>query len=301
MRHAVEVRLASIQASNSALSERLRDAQDVREDLRGQCDDLRMRLSSIEKERQATTVGLLMAQKRILELEAGPRPAPLRAWRRTGTWAMALVCLAVLAMWRDAVHARETLEGEASEGALVLEKSLAAAAAAREDFGEQLARIEAHSRASQAEFETERGLAAELRTRLEARLDEERTNAKALTQRLDSELSRAAQRWDTVQGALEDSRTETARAEAALAGAREAAASEREQRQRAWLAERRQAEERMDELLAEVRETRTEMASLLAQPAAPAQGTRPIARRSFTARMLAAVRSWASSEQSVPD
>lgn len=88
VRQALEVRLASLQSSNDALATQVKDLQLQRSDLKDQCVDLRGRMVLIEKERQAGTAGLLLAQRRLMELEAAPvvnldpwwrRPAPLTA------------------------------------------------------------------------------------------------------------------------------------------------------------------------------------------------------------------------------
>jgi len=91
------VRLASLQVGNDGLTAQVRELQVQREDLKTQCNDLRARLTFVERERQAGTAGLLMAQRRLLELDTAGSVVRWGPpwWRRSRTWGVAVGLLLV--------------------------------------------------------------------------------------------------------------------------------------------------------------------------------------------------------------
>lgn len=126
-RHAFEVRLASLQVGNDGLGAQVRELQVQRADLKAQCTDLRTRLSSVERERQAGTAGLLLAQRRLLELEvAGPivQLGPVW-WRRSRTWGLGVVLLLLGGTLGLEIHGSRTARAAAREDASQLEGRLA--------------------------------------------------------------------------------------------------------------------------------------------------------------------------------
>ncbi|MDF1838205.1 MAG: hypothetical protein P1V35_10075 [Planctomycetota bacterium] len=81
----------SMQLSVQSLTEQ-------RDDLREQCYDLRIRLSTAEKERQASVGALLLAQKQILTIEGNAQildPGPF--WKRPRNWS--LLAAAGIFLW----------------------------------------------------------------------------------------------------------------------------------------------------------------------------------------------------------
>ncbi|MEE8468737.1 MAG: hypothetical protein V3T22_09790 [Planctomycetota bacterium] len=124
--HAFEVRLASLQVGNDGLGAQVRELQVQRADLKVQCDDLRTRLSSVERERQAGTAGLLIAQRRLLELEvAGPVVQLGPAWwRRSSTWGLGVALLLVGGSLGLEIHGSRTARAAAREDASELEGRL---------------------------------------------------------------------------------------------------------------------------------------------------------------------------------
>lgn len=101
---------AVIEEAQRILGSQLEDLTDQRRRLREQGDELRQRLNLVEQERQASTAGLLMMQKRMLELEAGPVIALAPAvHRRPSTWgALALVVFLVVS-WSSVADMRTAL------------------------------------------------------------------------------------------------------------------------------------------------------------------------------------------------
>ncbi len=86
------------------VAEAVRSSGASRDALIGLCQDLETRLDLAERERQASTASLLMAQRRVLDLELKGRSAP---WARAGGAALglmsisALVIMAMLPGWLD--------------------------------------------------------------------------------------------------------------------------------------------------------------------------------------------------------
>ncbi len=103
--HALEVRVAALQSANDALSGQVRDLQVQRTDLKEQATDLRGRMTILERERQAGTAGLLLAQRRLMELESGAVGPPRPWWRQRTTWgatsAVLLVGMVFTWQWRE--------------------------------------------------------------------------------------------------------------------------------------------------------------------------------------------------------
>ncbi len=128
------VRLAAVQAANEALEFQVRDLRLQRSDLKDQMSDLRGRLTLVERERQAGTAALLMAQRRLLELEAAPPATPAHAapvlpprrpgWRTVSVWAAGagLVLWTIASLRTDARDAREEARLQRGDLSLTLDE-----------------------------------------------------------------------------------------------------------------------------------------------------------------------------------
>lgn len=229
--HAFEVRLAALQSANEALGSQVRDLQVQRSDLKDQCADLRGRLTLIERERQASTAGLLLAQRRLLELEAAvPAYAPAPAWwRRPVTWSVVSLFLLVGLgwgwQWREA-------RGERSELAEVLDaqdRERARVVAELQRWDETVSTLERELARERASREEERRLLEEARREdaaaLAAELEAERERAEAGRERFARTLD------ETLEGhaaARQDRLEERAALLDTLAGTRTALAEDRE-------------------------------------------------------------------------
>jgi len=244
-KHAFEVRLASMQSANDALSTQVRDLQLQRSDLKDQCGDLRGRMTLIEKERQASTAGLLLAQGRLLELEAAGGAVQAYWWRRPTTWGFASVTLLVAAAWGwqwvQARAAREVAAGHASSLDVELEAQAGDRAtwrAASSDLREELD-------AQRDAREAERGRLEEALAQRERALDEERRGSEEararFTSRLEASLETNAAAQQVLleqQAANEAALTDQVAASVEALEAERRAAAEERARFEASLAER---------------------------------------------------------------
>lgn len=159
------------------IAEAVRSSGASRDALIGLCQDLEARLDLAERERQASTASLLMAQRRVLELELQERSRPLR---RASAAALALMsgsALAVTAMlpgWLDerAANREVVLRAQLDRDLGHLQASMGALATAA---GEERAALAARLESSSMALDDERG-------RLERLLDQaadERSKAEA--------------------------------------------------------------------------------------------------------------------------
>lgn len=138
------------------------------------CQDLETRLDLAERERQASTASLLMAQRRVLDLEARLRAGPWVRAAGIGAFVLALGALAVVLTLPGRVDAAVerragTLEARVAEVARDAETSaqeLAAAAALREERLEALRTREVSRHAD--ERRALEGALADVEARLEA-------------------------------------------------------------------------------------------------------------------------------------
>lgn len=275
---ALEVRLTALQNRNDALASQMGELEARRTDLEHQCTDLRGRLTLAEKERQAATAGLLLAQDRRLELRAiaqgGAPGSDYRVWWRRGTsWGFATVALLLALVLRaqhvDSRDARESLEGLDGRIDLALSE-------AREERGElasELAAGRATERATERELraslEAERAAGraerGDLAQRLEALTaqalelsllqESQRTEAAGARAALDRELSGARADTEAVRVLLEEER-------AAALAERRALADRLAERERGLAAERARTERTLGELTATVQASREEAALL---------------------------------------
>ncbi|MEL6432114.1 MAG: hypothetical protein AAFR54_23315, partial [Planctomycetota bacterium] len=99
------------------------------------CEDLEVRLDLAEKERQASTASLLMAQRRVLDLEADARRRPLRTYTQFAALAVAGAALVVAlnAPDRAARAASEAVDAAGAPIAARVEEALDASARAARD------------------------------------------------------------------------------------------------------------------------------------------------------------------------
>lgn len=241
--HAFEVRLASLQSANDALTSQVKDLQYQRSDLKDQCADLRGRMVLVERERQVSTAGLLLAQRRLLQLEAVDARTIEVPWtRRPAIWGAA--CLTVVFGWgwfwqRSEARAAERI---ATERTGALQAALADGAKERSSFQEVLADWRSVSTAlgekldAQDERHAEdaqdwrvalrQGQAreSELLTELDQREARAAAERAAFAERMDATLEQAA---DARQVWIEDRAAERAALETKLAEERQAGALER--------------------------------------------------------------------------
>ena len=163
------------------MADAVRSSGASRDALIGLCQDLETRLDLADRERQASTASLLMAQRRVLDLELQQRSRP---WARLGGAALGLMSVSALAVMA-------ALPGWLDERALGRASSLRAQLAS--DLGALEASLGALVAASGAER-------VELESRLEssaAALDEERRRVEQLvadagTERTSAERARLA-------------------------------------------------------------------------------------------------------------
>ncbi len=173
--------------------------------------ELRARLDEAERERRASTAGLLLAQRRLLELEAVRGPVPL--YRRAGLWTGLMAMSAIGALWFDlsgrlgAVRTATASAGERlSSTAQRLDEEVAGLDA-------RLATLVEQSTGARNEAEAARRIA-------EARAAEEALQRRA-------ELERATRERDALLARLDELRRDADAARAALGLEREASARER--------------------------------------------------------------------------
>jgi len=177
------------------IAEAVRSSGASRDALIGLCQDLETRLDLAERERQASTASLLMAQRRVLELELQERSRP---WRRATAAALGLMSVSALTVtamlpgWLEERAAdRETalraqLEGDlgqlqASMGAMVtaseeeraaLASRLAASAVALEDERVRMEELMAEAADERSRAEAARAAGLVQLDALEVRLAE---------------------------------------------------------------------------------------------------------------------------------
>ncbi|MEE2941634.1 MAG: hypothetical protein VX460_14700, partial [Planctomycetota bacterium] len=178
-----------------------------RDALVGLAQDLEARLDLAERERQASTASLLMAQRRVLDLELKLRRRP---WSRAGAAAAtALSCVALAALVRLPELVRQTAAEELGAARLETmdelralkgstEAALAAAAREREAAGERTEEAIAAAVASAAAIASEARdarLAVEERAAADAaRAEGERGELQAALAGLESRLRAADER-----------------------------------------------------------------------------------------------------------
>lgn len=209
------------------LAEAVRASGASRDALITLCQDLESRLDLAERERQASTASLLMAQRRVLDLELRQKPSP---WGRVGVGM--LLGVAGVATFA-ALRAPGLVEAAAAERLDAFEATLA------EELGEVRTRLS-------AELEGER----EVRVALTEQLDAERSALEA-TQGLVREVAAqgaaaaAAERDRFAETLTElESRLELARSDARRDGDRLEAALDAAERDRSRFAERLASSER---------------------------------------------------------
>jgi len=160
--------------SGNSVAEAVRSSGASRDALIGLCQDLETRLDLAERERQASTASLLMAQRHVLDLELRGRSG---SWVRAGGAALglmsvsALVVMAMLPGWLDDRAAgREALQGAQLTAEIGrLEASMGSLAAASD---EERAALSAQLEARTAQLATRtESLVAERRLALQAMAD----------------------------------------------------------------------------------------------------------------------------------
>ena len=157
------------------IAEAVRSSGTSRDALIGLCQDLETRLDLAERERQASTASLLMAQRRVLELELQERSRP---WRRASAAALGLMSVSALTV-------TAMLPGRLEERAADREVAL------RAQLDGDLGRLQASMGAMVTASGEER---AALAARLEASsaaLDDERRRVERLMAEAADERSRA--------------------------------------------------------------------------------------------------------------
>ena len=280
-------RSAAAASAPDAVAEAVRGSSTTREALIGLCQDLETRLDLAERERQASTASLLMAQRRVLELELHGRSRP---WARAGGALLGLMSISALALgvllpgWiEEGAEARgEALRAGLAADLGALESTVeglnAAASEERARLSGELARRDAIIEAERERVEALVAEAAEERRRADAARAAGEQELQALAARL-AEADRLAVRrsaeLDVVVGAsardrarfderLAASERELAAARAALADERSAAADARSAFEARLVAadDRRDAEQR--ERAAEVAGLRDELRLLVA-------------------------------------
>ncbi len=204
--------------STETVVEAVRTSDTSRDALIELCQDMETRLDLAERERQASTAALLMAQRRVLDLEVQQRKQP---WARAGGLFAALASAAAIVIaLRAPAAAREAaakeiaplresaMEGirEAGEslaaqwgdqwqGALDAERS--AADLERERFGETL-------RAAESSAEASAGAAKELAATSAATLARVEAGAQGVLSAAQAERAEAAREREELLAALDD-------------------------------------------------------------------------------------------------
>jgi hypothetical protein len=240
------VQLAAVQAARDALAGQVADLHVQRDDLKEQCSDLRGRLTIVERERQAGTAGLLLAQKRLLEIEAASAPPPAPWFARGSTWGFAGVIVVLAWFLRGQVVVARELGGQRAGLADALDSERAARAGDAQAFERGLGEA---LDAARAALLGERDAARDERARFASELEEARARDGALRATLAEQQAELARQQQVAE-------EERARFAQQLRAEREATAQERE-RLAAELAQARAeyAEEReqRDALLASLR------------------------------------------------
>jgi hypothetical protein len=174
--------------------------------------ELRARVEEAERERRASTAGLLLAQRRLLELETAARPVPWR--RRTEVWTGVCATCAVGALWLDLSGRLGDVHTAARDGQSVLSGTAARIDADVGGLETQLATLVTASERAREEAEAARRIA-------ESRAAEEATARRVELERMEREREALAER-------LAELRRDAEAARATLGVERDAGARERE-------------------------------------------------------------------------
>ncbi|MEM1448153.1 MAG: hypothetical protein AAGI22_03530 [Planctomycetota bacterium] len=246
----VEAVEPAVAVAADSVADAVRSSGTSRDALIELCQDLETRLDLAERERQASTASLLMAQRRVLDLELQARPRP---WARAGGALLGLLSVAVLGLvWKlpAAVRSEAASEAEALRSALTADlesvrHELQTATSAHEDEREMLVErletsdgIVAEGRRAFEELareaRVERVASGEERARLEGALREleqrlvaaegesgrRRAELDLLVESAGRDRARFAERLAATERALDDARAQ-------LAGERRASADDR--------------------------------------------------------------------------
>ncbi len=270
------------------IAEAVRSSGTSRDALIGLCQDLETRLDLAERERQASTASLLMAQRRVLELELQERSRP---WRRASAAALGLMSVSALTVTamlpgrleeRAAdreVALRAQLDGDlgrlqASMGAMVtasgeeraaLAARLEASSAALDDERRRVERLMAEAADERSRAEAARLAGLEQLGALEERLVESDRQAVRRSAELGVIVEASARdrvRFDERIAAAERS---AAAARAALSEAQESAAQERAGFQGELAAVENQRAAELAARTAEIESLRGEVRSLMSE------------------------------------
>ncbi|MGK0217047.1 MAG: hypothetical protein ACI9HE_000521 [Planctomycetota bacterium] len=277
---------AILEEAQRILGGQLEDLTDQRRRLREQGDELRQRLILVEQERQASTAGLLMMQRRMLELEAGPVVSLAPAMhRRPSTWGALAGVVLLLMTWSSVADMRSALAAEGKDAAdrvgdlqRVLKDQESRAEGERLEASAELdklgQRLNDRDRAMLEAQATAKSDREGFQASLEAAQEATRVGQAVLADELRLERERSAQDRE---GALQDRAESEQRIEVL-----------REQADQAWLRlddERRKAGEqavrdaqRLEQSLGQARAARLEMGQRLDQLSGALQSTEERAR-----------------------
>jgi hypothetical protein len=174
--------------------------------------ELRARVEEAERERRASTAGLLLAQRRLLELETAARPVPWR--RRTEVWTGVCATCAVGALWLDLSGRLGEVRTATRDGQSMLSGTAARIDADVGGLETQLATLVTASERAREEAEAARRIA-------ESRAAGEATARRVELERMEREREALAER-------LAELRRDAEAARATLGVERDAGARERE-------------------------------------------------------------------------
>jgi hypothetical protein len=178
-----------------------------RDDLREQCYDLRVRLSSAEKERQAAVGALLHAQKQFLTVEGSSHAsAPGPFWKRPRVWSM--VAATGLVLWTISGMLDKQSESIAQHQ-VEWAQNLSAQTQERLQF--QTQRIDSERRAMQDEWVRMNTLTQEERQAIRTKLDQDQTERAKLHQKVDSLEQNSLETQRIVQAGLDTERAQRER------------------------------------------------------------------------------------------
>jgi len=174
--------------------------------------ELRARLDEAERERRASTAGLLLAQRRLLALETSAQPVPWH--RRSALWTGAFATVAGLALWVDLSGRLGDVAAAARDGQGALAGTADRLDAEVGGLGRQLTTLVETSERARQEAEAARRVA-------EARAAEEAATRRA-------ELERMERERETLVTKLDELRRDADAARASLDVERDAGSRERE-------------------------------------------------------------------------
>ena len=269
--HALEVRLAALQATGDALRRQVRDLELQRGELKDHCAELKGRMALIERERQAGTAGLLLAQRRLLELEAARPAAPQVGVPSRGViWSLAGLFILVASLggleWSQARAAQRNSSHRGALLAQELEKQEAERREWQRASAALQAELERQERARREERAALEKALEEREARLRAEREETRIARAAFDQRLNASLeanAEAIQKAAEARLALERSLREESDALRGALEQEQAASREERVRFRALLEEQQRAslerEDRLREELAAARQRGEEL------------------------------------------